>query len=285
MKTIADKYCNTLQHTATHCNTLQHTAASCNTLQHSATHCNTLTATQECWLETERTRTQIYMLRTRSFLEYNATHWTHCNTLNTLQHTTSYCNTGRLIWERDHRNKDLPHIWKRLRIRCKTLQHTATRCNELPKLQQHTAAHCNTLQPAATHCNKGRLIGEKDDKKPDLSATDQEKIGDMLQHTATHCNTLQHTATHCYTGRLIGEKDDKKPDLNATYQKKIGDINTELRQKFPKCKEITEDGMLHSHCSTATQWNTLQYTALHFYWVVARDQRRVAHEMNISIYS
>ena len=35
---LANKFFNTLQHTATHCNTLQHTAAHCSTLQHTATH-------------------------------------------------------------------------------------------------------------------------------------------------------------------------------------------------------------------------------------------------------
>jgi len=36
---VTDRYCNTLQQTATHCNTLQHTATHCNTLPHAATHC------------------------------------------------------------------------------------------------------------------------------------------------------------------------------------------------------------------------------------------------------
>jgi len=134
-------HCNTLQHTATHCNTLQHTAALCSTLQHSATHSNTLTATQECWLETERTRTQIYMLHTWSFLEI------YCNTLNTLQHTTSYCNTGRLIGERNHRNKDL--IATYLKTIEDTLQHTATHCNTLQRTAK-TATHGSTLQHTAT---------------------------------------------------------------------------------------------------------------------------------------
>jgi len=44
---------------------------------------------------------------------------THCNTLHTLQHTATHCNT---------------------------IQNTTTRCNVL----QHTATRCNTLQHAAT---------------------------------------------------------------------------------------------------------------------------------------
>jgi len=44
---LSIRYCNTLQHTATHCITLQHTATHCNTLHHTATHCNTMARSQE----------------------------------------------------------------------------------------------------------------------------------------------------------------------------------------------------------------------------------------------
>ena len=63
---IATRYCNTLQHTATHCNTLQHTATQRNTTQY--THCSISRYSNEV-------------------LQHTAT---HCNTL---QHTATHCNT------------------------------------------------------------------------------------------------------------------------------------------------------------------------------------------------
>jgi len=121
--------CSTLQHTkwrslkriatlarcpATHCNklhTLQHTVTHCSTpltefvktLQHTAAHCNTLqhTAYGGC-------RNEIAIFTRNSA--------THCNTLQTLQHTATYCSTP-------------------LMKVVETLQHIATHCNTL----QHTA--------------------------------------------------------------------------------------------------------------------------------------------------
>jgi len=74
----------------------QHCPATlCNTLQHSATHCNTLDTLQHSG--------------------HTATLWTHCNTLDTLQHSTTPHNT-------------LQHT-------CNTLQRSATLYNTL---QHHT---------------------------------------------------------------------------------------------------------------------------------------------------
>jgi len=53
-------------------------------------------------------------------------------------------------------------------LHCNTLQHTATRCNALPRTR--TATHCHALQHSATPCN-------------------------TLQHLAIHCSTLQRTCT------------------------------------------------------------------------------------------
>ena len=95
---------------------------------------------------------------------------------------------------------------------CKTLQHTATRCNTPPptaqclrknalccnvctqdrtrwsigtcRTLQRTATHCNALQRTATHCNTRTVTH-----------------CNALQRTATHCNALQRTTPHCNTMR------------------------------------------------------------------------------------
>jgi len=79
------RYCNTLQHTATHCNAATH----CYTLQRTVIHCNRLP---------KRTAPEASMsLFDCQVLRHTAT---HCNTLphtathcHTLQHTTTHCNT------------------------------------------------------------------------------------------------------------------------------------------------------------------------------------------------
>ena len=76
---------------------------------------------------------------------------TDCNTLYTLQHTATHCNT-------------LQHTAAHHTI----LQHTAPHCNTL----QHIASNCNTLQRAATHCNVLQH-----------TAT----CCNTLRHAATHC--------------------------------------------------------------------------------------------------
>ena len=45
------KYCNTLQHTATHCNTLQHTATHCKTLPCTTAYCSTMQHNATQWWE------------------------------------------------------------------------------------------------------------------------------------------------------------------------------------------------------------------------------------------
>ena len=79
---------------------------------------------------------------------------THCNKLNTLQHTATHCNT-------------LQHA----ATRCNTLQCAATHWNALQRTATHcdalrrTAMHYNALQHTATHC-------------------------DALQRTAAHCRNM-----------------------------------------------------------------------------------------------
>jgi hypothetical protein len=175
-----------MQHTtATHCNTLLHRAAThyCNTLQHTTTHCNTLkcaeaeaaivpAATHGCIALQHTTATHhcdtlqhTALCRGRGggcvALQY--TIYIHCcNTLlhiatahyNTLQCTTTHCNTPETVLEANAEQMVGT-------VQCK---HTAsTHCNPVTcnTLLRHTATHCNTLQHTATHCN-------------------------TLQHTATH---------------------------------------------------------------------------------------------------
>ena len=154
MQNFCTKYCNTLQHTATHCNTLQHTATHCNSLPHTATH---YTATHR---NTPLTHHSIICVHSIFFVLvwldklggyiYNTVQRTatRCNTLqrtaihcNTLQHTATHRYTG---W-----------VWVTLITRYNTPQHTATHCNTLQHIDipgehgfhsQHAAAHCNTLQ-------------------------------------------------------------------------------------------------------------------------------------------
>jgi len=87
-------------------------ATRCNTMQHAATRCNTL----------QHTLDNVFLVRSSSFSLFGegVRICTHCNTLNTLQHTATRRNT---------------------------LQHPATPCNTL----QHPATPCNTLQHTATH--------------------------------------------------------------------------------------------------------------------------------------
>jgi len=66
---------------------------------------------------------------------------THCNTLQTLQHTA---NTATHIIKLQH-----------TATRCDTLQHTATHSITL----QHTATRCATLCHTATHCNTLHPLG------------------------------------------------------------------------------------------------------------------------------
>jgi len=163
--------CNTLQRPTTQYNSLQHSTTHCNTgavpfvdgkMQHTVTTCNTL----------ERTATQ----ELRSL-------WS-CNTLqrptaryNSLQHSTTHCNTGATPL--------VDGKMQRTATTCNTLERTATQelrslwsCNTLQRpttqyntLQQHTATHCNTRAAPFVDVE--------------------------LQHTATTCITLKHT-TICY---------------------------------------------------------------------------------------
>jgi len=103
---------------------------------------------------------------------------THAYT-NTLQHTTTDCNTPvhGARWRGGTRDLD-------------TLQHTATHCNTL----QHTTARCNT--PARGSRWRG---GTRDPFENTCRTQEWVTLCNTLQHTATHCNTLQHTATQCST--------------------------------------------------------------------------------------
>ena len=140
---------------------------------------------------------------------------------NTLQHTTTHCNTHT-------------HLLQRMRLRlllrfplsgrCSTPQHTATPCTTV----QHAATHCNMLQHTATHipvCCSGcgcfcccsfhsrisasvysrcavsvhctpACCGKVFDK---LSSVPADICCLSPQHTTIHCNTLPHTETHRHT--------------------------------------------------------------------------------------
>jgi len=84
------------------------------------------------------------------------------------------------------------------KVRCNSLQHTATHCNTL----QHTSpSGCLGLpRCAATHCNNTATTLQH--TTITLQRTEYPRVAlsvcqGALQYTATHCcNTLQHTATH-----------------------------------------------------------------------------------------
>jgi len=98
----------------------------------------------------------------------------------------------------------------------KTLQHTATNCNNYNTLQHTTtrmlACPLVPTPPPSTHATHISfwIAREKEYTSVQvLQHTDTAKYGDTLHHTATHCpmlrstathcNTLQHTVTHCDT--------------------------------------------------------------------------------------
>ena len=112
-----------------------------------------------CKRQTTSTATKCNTLQ-HSLVQHTATHTTHCNTLNTLQHSAGI---------------------RRPATHCNTRQHTATHGNT----RQHTAAHCCTRQHTATHCN---------------SLQHTAKLGNALQHTATYCNTLHPTCSSAHDG-------------------------------------------------------------------------------------
>ena len=91
---------------------------------------------------------------------------------NTLQHTTTHCNTP-------HTLLDVLNELQKGSLCCNTLQYTA-HCNTQNTL--HTKTHCKTQQHAATGSGAGSTL------TPRCNA---------LQRTETLCNSLQHTATHC----------------------------------------------------------------------------------------
>jgi len=100
---------------------------------------------------------------------------------NTLQHTTTRCNT-------------LQHY--------NTLQHTATRIasghGDGDFLHaQWTRSHLNTLQHTATHCNTLQHTLEVDMAVEIFLLLE---VFFTLHHAATHCHTLQHTATDIGSG-------------------------------------------------------------------------------------
>jgi len=114
------------------------------------------------------------------------------NTLNTLQHDATHCNTMQRtakltctfifpvrLWM--SHEWVMSHVYESCATRCNTLQHTVTHSDTL----QHTATHCNTLQHIATCCNTWcpANIGCL-------------HMANTLQHVATHYHTLQRTATH-----------------------------------------------------------------------------------------
>jgi len=151
-------------HTIIHCKSLHHTATDCSRLQEisslqcTATHCKYV---------------YIYINKARA----------HHRLRNTLQHTTSHCNTTL-----QHNTRNLICT-----THCDTLRvciYEETACASVPL--PHTATHRNTLQHTATHCAYVYM------KK--LHAYHYRS--NKLQHTSTHCNTLQHTATHCSTLRM-----------------------------------------------------------------------------------
>jgi len=111
--------------------------------------------------------------------------------LNTLQHTSTSCNT--LLYTSTHRNINQIHTGVSARYalgatHCNTLQHKCTTERRVRKVHigrntlQHTATHCNTLQHTATqmHHRKACLQGTH-----------------WAQHTTTSWYILQRTAAHC----------------------------------------------------------------------------------------
>jgi len=141
-----------------------------NTLQIIASHCNGLQQTARNLIFSIHWNT----LHVCIFIHVNKAR-AHHRLCNTLQNTTSYCNTTL-----QHNTRNLIRT-----THCDTLRvcmYGETACASVPL--QHTATHCNTLQHTATRC--AYVYMKNLHAYPYLCNT--------LQHTATHCNTLQHTA-------------------------------------------------------------------------------------------
>jgi len=106
----------------------------------------------------------------------------HCNTL---QHTTSHCNTS---------SPDFVAA-----VALVSEQHTATHTIRF------TAIHCNTHPIAAAHCNTLQQPAVAQVLKLQCSEQGWSFAScfvthcNTLQHVATYCNTPQHAATYCNT--------------------------------------------------------------------------------------
>jgi len=87
-----------LQHTAAHYNTLQHNATQCNTLQHTPTHSNTLQHNRTQHPDPARAG-PIYRKESEWFLRLGLCHMSKAKLrCNSLQHTATHCTTPRSEW-------------------------------------------------------------------------------------------------------------------------------------------------------------------------------------------
>ena len=215
---LAQNYCNTLQHTARHRHTLPHPAILFNTLPTYSRRCITSRTTASS-----------------SALWYCK----HCNTLqhtasrrNTLQHTATSCK--KLQHPTDLLAKKLQLENCSLLIRPSKLQHTATYCHSL----QHNATHYNILQhlPAAAssfapgHCNtlQRTLQHTLQHTIIPYNALPRNRTP-VLQHTATHCSTLPTCSRRCSDSRVAASSSA----LRVSRSSRIADTSISNRRCSP----------------------------------------------------
>jgi len=117
--------------------------------------------------------------------------------------------------KRDHITLKRPMSLKRdtrkrpLEFENSNVQYGAATIWRLPKLSGFLTRHCSTLQHAATRCNELQCTAIPFNLKGIVSFTNKPSFCEFwplgtathLQHSTTHGNTLHHTATHCNTLR------------------------------------------------------------------------------------
>ena len=118
--------------------------------------------------------------------ETGGTSVTHCNTMQSLQHTATRCNPCNTLLRAAHcQHARAGHA--------ETGGASATYCNTLQSLQHAaiTTTCCNMLQ----HCIHYKIL-----PTANIYTLHTRKLVVFLQHTATrcdHCKTPQHFATRC----------------------------------------------------------------------------------------